>query len=114
MTSYHFLFERLWPIALADAAKIASMERTGFSAFFAKRTGITFSRWLRGERLKLAARLLAERRRTITDAAMLSGFAEITTFNKSFKLAFGVTPSEWRTMATLAARDRTFGREVGA
>ena len=58
-------------------------------------TGTTVSRLIRQRRLEVCYRELsrARRGRTVTDVAFRWGFADAAHFSRSFKQAFGVTPS---------------------
>ena len=58
-------------------------------------TGTTVSRWIRQRRLEVCYRELSRARRgkTVTDVAFRWGFADAAHFSRSFKQAFGVTPS---------------------
>jgi transcriptional regulator GlxA family with amidase domain len=47
------------PISLADAAKLAGLERKYFSVFFHSKVGTTFSEWLRIVRVTRAISLSA-------------------------------------------------------
>jgi AraC-like DNA-binding protein len=55
--------------------------------------------FLRTERLRIAARMLAGARasgRTVEQIAYASGFEDLRTFTRAFRRAYGCTPSEWR------------------
>jgi AraC-like DNA-binding protein len=58
-------------------------------------TGTTASRWIRDRRLKVCYRQLARARpaETITDIAFSWGFSDAGHFSRTFKQAFGVSPS---------------------
>lgn len=61
--------------------------------------GLTFSEFLRDSRLDLALRMLREAApegRTIAAIAFDAGFSDLSSFNRSFRRRFGVTPSEIR------------------
>lgn len=57
---------------------------------------MTFSEYLSAYRVNHACFLLRERNFTITETARLSGYSCIRSFNKAFKAATGMTPSEYR------------------
>lgn len=60
-------------------------------------TGIGFAERLRSERLRRAwAALGGFERQAITDIALDCGFRDLSTFNRSFKAHFGMSPSEAR------------------
>ena len=58
-------------------------------------TGTTVSRWIRDRRLKACYRELSRsgRSETATDVAFRWGFNDAAHFSRTFKKAFGVTPS---------------------
>ena len=59
----------------------------------------TVSRYIRARRLELARRALLDPRladRTISTIADSCGFGDLSGFNRAFKAAFGVTPTELR------------------
>ena len=58
-------------------------------------TGTTVSRWIRDRHLKACYRELSRsgRPETVTDAAFRWGFNDAAHFSRTFKKAFGVTPS---------------------
>jgi AraC-like DNA-binding protein len=60
------------------------------------------AQFLREERLRAAARLLADRAggpHTIEQVAYASGFDDLRTFARAFHRAYGCSPSEWRAIA---------------
>lgn len=67
-------------------------------------SGETFAEYVRTERLMLCRMALtspAEDSRSVTDIAFGSGFANLTTFYRAFRAAFGVTPLQMRARASL-------------
>ena len=58
-------------------------------------TGQTPRDFLKGIRMKKAARLLASKHLDITDVSIAVGFKSVSTFSTSFKSVYGVTPSEY-------------------
>jgi AraC-like DNA-binding protein len=61
--------------------------------------GSSFSKWVLGERLVRAYRMLTDPRfagRSITSVAFAAGFGDVSYFNRSFRRRFGATPSEIR------------------
>jgi AraC family transcriptional regulator len=47
-------------------------------------------------RLRRTALALASSHRPIIAVALDSGFADLSTFNKTFRVAFGLTPTQYR------------------
>ena len=58
-------------------------------------TGTTVGRWIRDRRLRVCYRELARAgtHQTVTDIAFRWGFNDMAHFSRTFKQAFGVTPS---------------------
>jgi AraC family transcriptional regulator len=68
-----------------------------FLRIFAKAIGVTPHQYLVRSRLRRAARLLAEKDRSVTDIALDVGFADLSNFVRSFHRAAGVPPGRFRT-----------------
>ena len=81
--------------AMADRAGIS---KDYFSRIFRSVTGMNYSKWLNMVRLDKATGLLADRDRTMTEIAMLSGFQSISSFNRVFRAEKGMAPGEYRTL----------------
>jgi AraC-like DNA-binding protein len=66
--------------------------------------GTTFSTYVRGERLGKAYRMLGDARcahHSISEIAFLSGFGDLSHFNRGFRMRYGATPSDVRAEALL-------------
>ena len=81
--------------AMADMAGIS---KDYFSRIFRSVTGMNYSKWLNMVRLDKATELLADRERTLTEIAMLSGFQSISSFNRVFRTEKGMAPGEYRAL----------------
>jgi AraC-like DNA-binding protein len=69
--------------------------------------GLSFTEFVRDERLNRAHRMLASARcagRKIADIAFTCGFGDISYFNRAFRARFGITPSDVRRDAPLEER----------
>ena len=75
-------------------AGMCYLSRYYFMRRFKESTGYTVHNYICQKRLTAAARLLEEGE-GITEAAMSVGFSEYSSFLRSFKKLFGVTPSEY-------------------
>lgn len=76
-------------------------DRIGFSKFhfsrlFKQYTNYNFSDYLCNRRIRAAEELLSNPDSSITEVALESGFASISTFNRIFKQRKGMTPSEYK------------------
>jgi AraC-like DNA-binding protein len=58
--------------------------------------GTGFIQFLNDYRLEIAAKLLLSGDGTVLDAAMQSGFENLSYFTRSFKKKYGVTPGKYR------------------
>lgn len=81
---------------LRDGADLIGMSETAFSRFFMWRTGNTFTEHLVSLRIGCAQQLLAGSEETITDVCFLSGFRNISNFNRTFLKRVGMAPSAYR------------------
>lgn len=79
-------------------AERAGISRDYFSRIFKNVTGMNYSKWLNVIRLEKATELLAEKGRTLTEVAMLSGFQSIPSFNRVFREEKGMAPGEYRSL----------------
>ncbi|RZS93971.1 AraC family transcriptional regulator [Aquimarina brevivitae] len=83
-------------IPLEEIADLVSMSVPGFCRYFKKITGKTFIQFVNEYRLVHAAKLLHEKRISITDICFESGFSNFSHFTKQFKKFTGRTPSAYR------------------
>ncbi len=71
------------------------MYRGTVSSLFAKHAGISLNDYIYSLRIKKANAMMAQGR-SITEAALNSGFQSVRTFNNTYKKITGITPSEYR------------------
>ena len=79
-------------------AEMAGISKDYFSRMFRNVTGMNYSRWLNMIRLEKATELLADKEKTLTEVAMLSGFQSISSFNRVFRAEKGMAPGEYRAL----------------
>jgi len=84
------------PIALKDAARVAAMERTSFSAFFHRATGFCFRDWLAAVRVIKAMELMAASNLPVRDVGRLVGYPNVRTFERVFLRVTGRSPIEFK------------------
>ena len=72
------------------------MTPQAFSRYFKQKTGKTFVQFVNEYRLVHARKLLAEGHLSITDICFAAGFNNFSHFNKTFRLATGKSPSQYR------------------
>lgn len=83
-------------ITLEEVADLAGFSKFHFSRLFKQFTGYTFYQYLNNKRIMTAEILLKNPNLTITDVALHSGFPNISSFIRMFKLHNKCTPSEFR------------------
>jgi AraC-like DNA-binding protein len=86
--------------AIADAAKVAGLSPTQFHERFRREVGHAPGAWRTRERVRLAKQLLRRPGLTITDVAMRAGFTTSQYFATTFKNMVGLTPREYRALAS--------------
>jgi AraC family transcriptional regulator len=84
------------PLSLARLSGAAGMGRYHFLRAFQRVTGQTPWRFILSQRLALAARNLTTESGTVLDAALASGFGDLSEFTRRFQRHFGVTPGVYR------------------
>ena len=93
------------PLAARDVAAELGMSESGFSRFFRRATGNTFTGFVNRVRVNRACQLLMESDRLVTHICYEVGFNNVANFNRRFLEIKGMTPTEFRREA-----DHRFGR----
>jgi len=81
---------------LATLAGAARLSKFHFLRVFRRAVGATPHQYLTSIRLRRAAARLRGTTESVTAIAFDSGFADLSTFNASFRATFGQTPSQYR------------------
>jgi AraC family transcriptional regulator len=84
------------PIRLSELASLAELSPSQFGRAFKTSTGTTPHLWHLGARIESAKRLLADRRNSLAEIALDTGFSEQSHFTRAFRTAIGVSPGAWR------------------
>ncbi len=84
------------PLELREMAAVAGMSKYHFLRVFRRLTGMTPHSYLISARLRRAALALASSRRPVIAIALDAGFGDLSTFNKTFRAVFGLTPTQYR------------------
>ncbi|HZY69184.1 MAG TPA: AraC family transcriptional regulator [Devosia sp.] len=84
------------PVSLDDLAIHAGVSRYHLSRIFPLATGYSISGYLRGRRLSVAARTLANGAPDILQVALDAGYGSHEAFTRAFRDQFGTTPEEVR------------------
>jgi AraC-like DNA-binding protein/quercetin dioxygenase-like cupin family protein len=91
-------------IRIKQVADLVNMSETAFSHFFKKRTQRSFSDYLTDMRVSYAARLILETDRNISEVCFMSGFNNLSNFNRTFKSRYLCTPGEMRSQQQFLTR----------
>jgi len=91
-------------IRIKQVADLVNMSETAFSHFFKKRTQRSFSDYLTDMRISYAARLILETDRNISEVCFMSGFNNLSNFNRTFKSRYMCTPCEMRSQQQFLTR----------
>ncbi len=94
---YEYVMSRFTEtISIGDVADRVHMCPSAFCRYFKKRTRKTFSFFLNEIRIGHACKLIIEGELSVTEVCFLSGFNNVSYFNRQFKAIKKVTPSEFR------------------
>lgn len=94
---YEYVFLNIQDgIKLEEASGVLNMAPSSFCRFFKKKTGQTFMEYVKNVRVGIAAKLLAETDKQITQICFESGYNNLANFNHYFKASMGKTPSDYR------------------
>jgi two-component system response regulator YesN len=92
------------PIALEDAARVASLEPKYFSRFFKEKTGVSFSRWLHDQRTARAMELLDSEDITVDALANRLWLFKHKNFSESLQRKNGRIPLQLQKACTTQYR----------
>ncbi len=84
-------------IRLATAARLCRLSPFQFSRNFKKENGLAFRDYVVKLRVQRAAQLIKDTRASVTEAAFVVGFNDLSYFARMFRRQFGVSPSHFRT-----------------
>ncbi len=84
-------------IPIADLAKLASLSQFYFQRLFSRLVKKPVNEYIKLRRLAKACEVLCDTNKRIVDIALDFGFSSHTSFTRTFKEAFGITPEEFRT-----------------
>ena len=88
-------------IAMPDVCALVGMSEPGFSRYFRKTIGNTFTDFLNGLRISKACQLLQQTEQQVSSVCYEVGFRNLANFNRRFLDVKGVTPSEYRKQSLL-------------
>jgi transcriptional regulator GlxA family with amidase domain len=84
------------PMSVPELAGLAAMSPRTFARRFVQETGTTPQRWLTGQRILLAERLLEETDETVDVVAERAGFGNATALRHHFRAWRATTPAAYR------------------
>ena len=94
---YEYVFQHIQEgVKLEEASSLLNMAPNSFCRFFKKKTDLTFMEYVKRVRVGIAAKLLAETDKQITQICFESGYNNLANFNFYFKSIMGKTPSAYR------------------
>ena len=83
---------------IPEIAKNLSMSESKLTRLFRSIYGTSIHRYIQDKRLEKAAGLIAGKSMNVSQAAMQSGYSNMSWFSKEFKEKFGVSPKEFSAM----------------
>jgi len=94
---YEYVFQNIHEgIKLREASSLVCMEPGSFCRYFKKKTNQTFMDYVKNVRIGIAAKLLVETDKQITQICFECGYNNLANFNHYFKDIMKKTPSEYR------------------
>lgn len=82
-------------ISITSISEQFFMSRSTVSRIFSNKINSSFNDYINSLRIWEFLHLMQQHKYSITEAALLSGFPTIRTFNGAFKKRYGVTPSQY-------------------
>ncbi len=86
-------------LSLENYAELCHRSLSSFKRDFQKLYNETPGKWLLNKRLDYAAVLLRNNHMNISQIVFESGFEDLSHFSRSFKIKFGISPSQFRNQA---------------
>jgi transcriptional regulator GlxA family with amidase domain len=83
-------------VTVTELASLAHMSPRTFARRFVQETGTTPVRWLTGQRILLAQRLLEDTEETVDRVAERAGFGNAMALRHHFRAWRGTTPAAYR------------------
>ena len=83
-------------VSLNDIAAACGLSVSHFSRAFRQSTGLPPHQWLLRHRIEAAKGLMEDRRQSLAEIALASGFADQSHFTRVFSRHVGINPGAWR------------------
>ncbi|PYI56214.1 AraC family transcriptional regulator [Paenibacillus flagellatus] len=84
------------PLSIGEAARLAGVHRSHFTAMFHRETGLAPREYIRKLRMDKASSLLEQSSLSIGEIALTVGYADLYSFSRAFKNQFGRPPSAYK------------------
>lgn len=84
------------PLGIEDLARLLNTSESHLRARFREETGRSLGQHLRQLRLQKSCYLLRTSKMPISDVALQCGFDSVYSFSRAFRVAWGVTPKDYR------------------
>lgn len=94
--AYQYISKNLTTCAVDDLVKHMGMSSRTLNRFCLRHLSLSPFQWIKEVRLQKARKLLDQTQHTIDDVALQVGYEDTTSFIRSFKKSFGVSPSKYR------------------
>ncbi|MBQ6207984.1 MAG: helix-turn-helix domain-containing protein [Oscillospiraceae bacterium] len=105
-----FIYKRYQDkLTLADIAAAGHVSRSKCCQMFRRYLRRTPIEYLNEYRLKVAACLLRDSPRSVTDIALSCGFRHLSYFSRTFFTSYGCTPGDYRKLSVRALAERRDG-----
>lgn len=86
------------PISLETLARRSGLSRPRFSHLFRQETGTSPGKMIKAIRMRKARELLKTTRYSVKEVMTQVGISDKNHFRRDFRSAFGLTPTEFRTV----------------
>jgi AraC family transcriptional regulator len=83
-------------IRVQQLARECELSTSHFARSFKVSFGVSPIQWVIRQRVSLAKELLIQRKISLSDVAILSGFADQSAMTRTFVSCVGVSPGRWR------------------
>jgi AraC family transcriptional regulator len=83
-------------ISLKDLAQVCRLSVTYFARAFKNSVGVAPHRWLTGKGIENSKALMLGSNTTLSEVALMSGFADQSHFTRVFTKVVGLSPGAWR------------------
>jgi transcriptional regulator GlxA family with amidase domain len=83
-------------LPLGRAAEIAGLSRAYFSDYFRRKTGMRFTRWVHGVRVRSAMQLIETSDDSLSGIARRVGYRSLRTFERAFHRHVAQAPRQFR------------------